>query len=216
MLLFIIGGIMQIKYGYKLYKDGTGSQKEKAILEFWKVKIRVNSAGALLMGTAALWAWAAVSISPNLEKAGDDWKIYSLSTNNIEVTSPMFKSEVIGGTPENVIKSSDKLKELLAGAIKEARSADGKVKNISLNGKSAFINLKSLKTFETETGEFLVTAEVGSEARGARLSFRPEVKENSIVFVPYGMHLQSGNGTPEQRKIRNENHNPNNLLDQTK
>ncbi|MGN2393633.1 hypothetical protein, partial [Pelomicrobium sp. G1] len=65
MALLIIGGLLQIVYGHRLYRTSSELGPEKASIRLGNFSATTNSVGAFVMSTAALWAWAAVVISPN-------------------------------------------------------------------------------------------------------------------------------------------------------
>ena len=68
MVLLIIGGILALWFGYRLFTSGTtASPQTRMIVQFAKLKISAHSVGPVVMATAVLWAWLGYQISPTLK-----------------------------------------------------------------------------------------------------------------------------------------------------
>lgn len=186
MLLALAGGIWIARYGYHLYKDGAGMGRDQAGFEVGKVKIKAHSVGSVVMSTAFLWAWAGVTLSPNMERKGDAIRIYSMS-------SPMGSLEALALTtktaqPISVISDPDILKALLGEAIADTtrkRSAP----LARLDGKPAFIDLSSVKVVPSGTGDYLLRTQIIAGGKTTPLMYQASLDKGAITFVPSGFGM---------------------------
>lgn len=185
MLLAIIGGILIARYGFHLYKDGAGSGRDRAAFEVGPVKIKAHSVGSVVMATAFIWAWAGVVLSPNLDKKGEEWRVYSFKTPEMSLKSLAVSAALI--KPDEAIKSKpEELKKLLGFALANSETLRaGKV--VELNGKPAVYDLQSIRALKSESGLYLVTMDIKTENKTATLAFEPKVQGNRVVFVPTGV-----------------------------
>lgn len=184
MLVAIGGGIQIARYGFRLYKDGAGSGRDRAAFEVGPVKMKAYSVGSVVMASAFIWVWAGVALSPNLDKKGDEWRVYSFKTpemslDGLAVAAPLPK-------PNAAIKSNpDELKKIFGFALTKTDAMKaGKV--IQLNGKPAAYDLQSIRAFKSESGEYLVTTDIKTEDKAAALAFEPKVQNDRVIFVPIG------------------------------
>jgi hypothetical protein len=74
-LLAMVFGFLIARYGYLLFRDGAGHGRDRVAIELGSLRLRAHSVGAIVMSTAFLWAWAGVSLSPSIQKVGDDWTV---------------------------------------------------------------------------------------------------------------------------------------------
>lgn len=183
-LLAIICGFLVARYGFHLYKDGAGAGRDAAAFQVGPIKMKAQSVGSVVMGTAFLWAWAGVVISPNLDKKGDDWKISS-SAPNFDVRNLVVSAQLT--KPNEALKSEpERLKKLFEIALVDSKAARPQ-KSVRLDGKPATYDLQSIQTLKTETGQYLVTTEVKTTEKTATVAFQPMIQSDRIVFIPAGI-----------------------------
>jgi hypothetical protein len=184
MLLAIGGGMLIARYGFHLYKDGAGAGRDRIAFEVGPVKIQAYSVGSAAMATAFLWAWAGVSLSPNLDKKGDEWRIYSLSTPQLN-----FEGRALTATspkPDSAVQNDpETLKSVFKDALTKGQKLE--VGNFAvLNGKPAEFDLQSIQTMKARSG-YLVSADVTTPDVAAAVSFEPIIAKGKLVFVPVGV-----------------------------
>lgn len=189
-LLVIVFGFLVARYGFHLYKDGAGSGRDSAAFEAGPIKMKAQSVGSVVMGTAFLWAWAGVAVSPNLDKTGEDWKISfttpDMSLRTLAVTASLPK-------PNDSIKSEpEELKRLFGVALSDPKTSN-KAGFLRLDGKPAIYDLRSIRAFKSETGQYIVTTNVKTEDKTATVAFEPIIHTDRITFVPYGVGLPIAN-----------------------
>lgn len=187
-LLVILCGFLVARYGFHLYRDGAGSGRDRAAFEAGPIKMKAQSVGSVVMGTAFLWAWAGVVISPNLDKKGEDWNI-SLTTPDMNLRALSVTASL--SVPEDEIMSEpEKLKKLFEVALAQPKTKD---KSIKLNGKLAVYDTRSIRAFKSESGSYIVTTNVKSEDKAATVAFEPMVQGTRVTFVPTGVGLPTVN-----------------------
>lgn len=191
MLTAIVGGILVARYGFHLYKDGAGSGRDRAAFEAGPLKIKAHSVGSVVMASAFMWAWAGVALSPNLDKKGEEVKVYSFKTPETSIKSLAVTASLVN--PNEAIKSNpEELKKLFGFALANMETSKaGKV--IELNGKPAVYDLNSIRTLKSETGQYLVTTDIKTADHKATLAFEPKVQNDRVVFVPTGVGAAKAN-----------------------
>jgi len=142
------------------------------------------------MGTAFLWAWAGVAISPNLDKKGDDWKV-SFSAPDLNLKSLSIAAS-LPTADEKVKTDPEELKKLFAIALRNQESTKLE-KLVKLNGSLATIDPQSIGSLKSETGQYLVTTEIKTKDRTATLAFEPKFQNSQVIFVPAGIGLSTSN-----------------------
>jgi len=190
MLAAIGGGILVARYGFHLYRDGAGSGRDLTAFEVGPVRLKAHSVGSVMAASAFLWAWAGVALSPNLDKKGEEWKVYSFQTphsslKSLAITVQVPKSSSnVGGDPE-------KLKKYFGDALAGSGSSKTQ-KVIELNGRSASYDIKSIGILKSEAGQYLLTTNIKTMEKTATIAFEPIIKEDRIVFVPAGVGIVAG------------------------
>ncbi len=189
-LFAIVFGFLIARYGFHLYKDGAGSGRDRAAFEAGPIKIKAQSAGSVIMGTAFLWAWAGVAISPNLEKRGDDWKV-TFATPELDIKS-LTVSASLSSTDEKIKHDPEELKKLLGAALRNRESSKGG-RTVKLNGKLATFDPKSIRSLRSETGQYFVTTDIKTDERTTTLAFEPKFRDSQVIFIPAGIGVSTGN-----------------------
>lgn len=135
-LLFVIGGILCIYFGYRLFSNGAGLYQsiDKLAVKHKEFTVSISgmSAGAVLMASSVAWAYFGYSSVPRLEFAGDN-------TGKITGTTPTSTPRIVVGapvfTPDN--RPAGRVTHLIVGAGGEERaviaSTQGEQKVIELN-----------------------------------------------------------------------------------
>lgn len=185
MLLVIGGGIQIGWYGYRLYIDGAGVGRDKAGFEVGTIKIQAHSVGSVVMATAFLWAWAGVTLSPNLDKSGENIRIYSFVTPSGEITAPEITAKV---KDPPTLKQDDptQLKVLLLKAV----SGSGTRKLLAefeVNGSPAVIDLSSVDVSRRYTGDYFISATLSTKGGGTKVNFAPRFKVNFVPRISHGI-----------------------------
>ena len=185
MLLVIVGGILIARYGYHLYKDGAGHGRDQAAFEIGNVKIKAHSAGSIVMSTAFLWAFAGVLLSPNIEKKGDEIRIYSVTTlaGDLEALALTTKSQ----EPQSVKSDPEKLKALLGEAVADTRQKGGAFPLARLDGKPASFDMSSIKAIRSSTGDFMLWTQITAGGKTAALKYEAMLDNGKVTFVPVGL-----------------------------
>lgn len=198
MSLAILGGIIVANYGFRLYKDGAGSGQGSVVFEFRSVKVKAQSVGAVIMATACIWAWAGVSLSPNLEKKDGNIHIYSFKIPDLTVEAGALLTNVnisdlnIEGNPERV-------KYTYQDAF--YKQASNQKRTLKINSQPARYVLDSIKVEQTNHGNYLLTATAEGDSSWASLSFEPTDLDGKLAFIPIGVDISSyDNFDPNQFK----------------
>lgn len=190
MVLIILFGGLAVHYGFHLYRDGAGSGRDRYAIEIGPLKATANSVGSVVMATGFLWAWAAVTISPNLDKKGDEIRVYSFETPAGELTS----RELVVRVPKHKVPPDAQLKQppslplnevkgLLQNAVKAEEAKQGK-SVVYLAGKPATIDFGTLAATKGDRGNVQLTAAVKSDAKTEEISFDARVTDGKLIFVP--------------------------------
>lgn len=184
MLAAIGGGILVARYGFHLYRDGAGSGRDRAAFEVGPLKMKAYSVGSVVMASAFIWAWAGVALSPNLDKKGDEWRVYSFRTTEMSLEG-LAVAASLPKADETIKSNPDELKKVFGFALANAETLKtGKA--VVLNGKPAAYDLGSIRALKAETGGYLVTADIKTEDKTAALAFEPKILKDRVIFVPTG------------------------------
>ena len=183
MLLVIAGGIWIARYGYHLYKDGAGNGRDQAAFELGKLKMKAHSVGSVVMSTAFLWAFAGVLLSPNMEKKGDDIRIYSMSTPAGELEALALTTKSVA--PLSLKLDSEKLKALLGEAAADTRRK-GAPPLARLDGKPASIDMANIKAVPSSSGNLQLWTQITAGDKSASLKYEAMVNKGTVTFVPAG------------------------------
>lgn len=181
MLVALAGGILIASWGFRLYRDGAGAGRDRAGFELGSVKLKAHSVGSVVMSTAFLWAWAGVTLSPNLDKKGDAVRIYSMTTPSGEIEAVALTTKA----PDAQTAKTDpeRLKQLYSRAATTAEKASsGSV--AQLDGKPASVDLGSVKAFPTAGGEYWLSTRVTTGDKTATLTYEPKSTGGQLTFVP--------------------------------
>lgn len=177
MLLLICFGGLALYYGFRLYADGKGSGKDSYALEAGPVKLKATSVGSVVMATACIWGLAGVWISPNLDKTGENFKVYSFDTPAGELTSRLIVANATGLD----LSDPERLKGLFQEAFaKSEASHPGDV--VTLAGVPAAI--QSVEASLDTSGSYELSADVQAGQNEASLRFEPQVQGRKVIFVP--------------------------------
>ncbi len=177
-------GFLIARYGFHLYKDGAGSGRDNAAFEAGPIKIKAQSVGSIIMGTAFLWAWAGVAISPRIDKTGDDWKVADtqsdLGLKDLTVSVPLPNNN------EKIRNDPEELKKLLSSALRRRESSPG-IMVISVNNKPASFDPNSIRSLKSEAGYYLIITDFRTDKGKTTLAFEPKFQGDEVVFVPSGI-----------------------------
>lgn len=185
MLLALVGGILVARYGYHLYRDGAGHGRDEAGFEVWNVRVKAHSVGSVVMSTAFLWGLLAVWLSPNLERAGDTVRVYSLQApgGNVEVRELAANAEA---EPKTVTSDPARLKVLLTEAVANTNQTPPLAPLATLDGKPAVIDVLSIKAVPGESGSLLLWTLIHSDGKSASIQYQPKEEKGKVTFVPVG------------------------------
>ncbi|WP_157640016.1 hypothetical protein [Burkholderia ubonensis] len=192
MLLVIAGGVAAIRYGFHLFKDGAGGGPGEIAIDLGRVKVRARSAGATVMATAFVWAWVGAMLSPNLDRRGDEIRVYSFRTPDGDLSVQAIAT-TIPRDKRGASVTAVSLKGLLARAIIDANKKHT-VGIAQINGQPASIDLSSVDVTNSESGKYRLSAKVRSTSNAATVLLVPKVEAGKITFYPTNVE-QVGNGT---------------------
>jgi hypothetical protein len=183
MLMLIVGGYLQIRYGYRVFKDSSSEDTGNTELTLGKFHLKTRSVGIVLMCTAAVWAWAAVSINPSIDKGEKSWRVYSSFEQN-GLSAKI--SNLFGKTndPKSVIKNPKEIEELFLKTIENEQAKNAKKPLAYLNNKPAVIDPSSVKVHLSDSLDPTVIAKTSSANTSANIEYRPIPKDNMIIFEP--------------------------------
>ncbi len=185
MVLCFLGGIAQIVYGYRVFRDRKGkSTTDSAIVSLGALKFRAGSTGAVMMCTAAVWALFGVWMSPNLEQNADTIRVFSVSDPNLAISVPQLSAAY----PEQLslaMATPDQLKDFFREAYQLATNRSD---HIRIGSKAADLDLSSLEINQLDPAHTQITTTVRSENRRFRLTYESLVEGAQIRFVPASAH----------------------------
>lgn len=184
-ILAILIGFLVARYGFHLYKDGVGAGRDSAAFSAGKIQIRAQSVGSVVMGTAFLWAWAGVFVSPSLNKTGSDWVVSEVKVRQEKlddlVNGPPLK---VGISEQFDLTKSDtgELKSLLAEALNKSanRSQSMKIPNFD---EFKRVSPESIQALKTESGSYILAAPIDAGSGLTRVAFTPRHTGNEIQFL---------------------------------
>lgn len=189
MILAIGGGIWIARFGFQLYKDGAGLGRDKAAIEFGKIRITANSVGSVVMCTAFLWAYLGVLLSPKYEKKGDVIRVYSMATPAGEVEAPAIQTQ----SPASVaaILDLEQLTKLFNKKLAESNQG-GLLPFVTLAGKQATVHPGKDQPFQSDKGDFVFSTDVVAEGKKAELRYTAKSDKGMVVFIPSGSNQKEG------------------------
>jgi hypothetical protein len=182
MLLAILGALLVANYGFRLYKDGAGSGRDRIAFQMRSLKLTAYSVGSVVMATSFLWLGVGWALSPNLDKRGSDLRISSLTLPELSTSlSSVQPSGLL--TNQRVQDDPQALHQLFGSAIAKSTAAG---RFAELNGDWATFDPASISVRKAgAAGHYIVMADVKSPGqRTAVLSFEPKVEAGHITFVP--------------------------------
>ena len=187
MFLCIFAGILQARYGYKLYRDGAGQNPEMSHLDFRIFKIRTNSTGAVVMGLASVWVLAVIHLNPSIEKKGEDWRVFSMNIPNYTIEA---KSVVVQA---HYVKNYETLnEEALTSLFREAIQTsygskyDLPPEYILINSSPVEYDVGTLTASGT-IGEVSTLISIETQDDDLRVDFVPRMDGDILVFEPTGI-----------------------------
>ncbi len=194
-ILLILGGIAAIYFGFSVYKEGAGKGAGRLAFEAGPIKLKAHSVGSVIMGTAFLWALAAVWLSPNLEQKKDQIRVYSFNTWDPNFKAPVFATSMPANIAETLEADPDALKKSLKATLGDL--ADHGSPLVELNGKPAKFDVGSIRTLRTESGKYLLTTDLTGNGVKATVAFEPKVEKSKILFVPAGVGTPTATHSPD-------------------
>lgn len=182
MLAIIAGGILISRYGFHLYRDGAGTGRDKTVIEAGPIRVKAHSVGSVVMASAFLWAWAAVAISPSLDKKGDEVRVYSFNTPAGAVESRVLATHLPRERPASHV-TPDELQVLFREAVEKSsqRHPEGVG---ALSGTPAKFDPASLTVTSDESGTYQINALLRAGQETALIEFDPEIHGREVLFVP--------------------------------
>lgn len=178
MLLSIFAGLMTIRYGFHLYKDGAGSGKDHLAFELGNIKFTAHSVGSVVMSTAFLWGFIAMSMSPNYTDG-----TITVDSSLVSVIEDFHLVSEPVDMPDKIISSPDALKGIfVTTALSGANDFESRRWGYFKEGV-AKISYDTTSYLKSENGQYYITANMETDTEVARMAFIPTVNEdNQIVF----------------------------------
>jgi len=184
MLLSLLAGIIAIRYGYNLYKDGAGLGKDKLAFEWGGLNFTAHSVGSVVMSTAFLWGVIAISLSPSYTDG--DISVYSKIISANVLDDFYFVSESVE-KPEKIIDDSEALKEIFVRVAHSNVSGSSNKISINSKGEPVRLSLDTTSYLRSEDGQYYITANAETDTEIVRVAFVPTVNAlKQIVFKPEG------------------------------
>lgn len=180
MLLAILGGILFGRYGFRLYKDGAGMGRDFAAFELGPVKLKARSVGSIVMATAFLWAYVGVLLSPNMEKKGDEIRVYSFNTPDVQVKVESIPTKLGISDSLKIKDNPEKLKDLFENTL----ATDSHKTLLEINGQPANYVPNSVRITKSDSGKYIFETTARSKSTYVNVSFEPRFAEGKIVFAP--------------------------------
>ena len=181
----VIGGILALRYGFVLFREGPGTGRSAATISFGRAfKATANSVGAVLMITAVGWGFLAVTALPNY-KSPQEQVAYIFNTPSGVVKAPELslagaawtaahgKGELLGHFREvlNDANRRGHLAPAISGQVGTFDSAKAYVRNVS--------------------GKITFEAPVQAGADSAALTYRAITRDGITVFRPEAAEVTS-------------------------
>ncbi len=184
MLAAFLGGIIIARYGFLLYRDGAGTGRDQAGFELGPIRVKAHSVGSIVMATAFLWAWAGVSITPNLERKGEEIRIYSFKTPaGVKIKTQAFTAKAFTESPNSSYEEAMSEVQLTKAFVINTLRKHGDT-YIEINGESGSIAPKSVNVRRSPSGRYLLSATVKSLNNSATVVYEPKKQDGHIVFTP--------------------------------
>lgn len=198
MLLAIIGGILVARSGFHLYRDGAGHGRDHAAFEVGPIRMKAHSVGSVVMASAFLWAWAGVALSPNLDKNGNNFRIYSqipdrytVSPAILDISMPLPGNETPNSS-SNVPNTPFDEENLLKEALEKSNASKSEFP-LTLNGKRAVFDTNNVKLRTEPTSErYFFTATLENGENSVPINFYTQIKDSRVFFVPqlFGVDIE--------------------------
>lgn len=182
MVFAIVGGLVIARYGFHLYRDGAGHGRDQAGFELGKLKIKAHTVGSVVMSTACLWAYVGVLLSPNMERNGDEIKIYSLGSPSGEIQAQALIAK--SSNPKGATADPEQLKALFAKAIANAGQQSPTSALAKIDGKLGAIDLSTLKAIPDTNGDPYLWAKISVNGKSTSLKYQAMVDKGQVTFVP--------------------------------
>jgi len=178
-VLLVLGGILSIVYGYRVFRHHTDATRSRMVLNMTGVKITAEGAGVVIAAQAIAWAWLGVHVSPNYEASREQTKVFSFATPIGNVQAPVLKA-----VPLNTVTTTD-LKAAFAKALRTEQKTAYKIA-----GAPAVIDYASISQIFRD-GTTYYKADLKSSDGTAEVQYRPiKLEKNgqwssaAIVFEP--------------------------------
>src|SRR5262249_32476908 len=153
------------------FKNGAGQGREAIAFQAGHVRVKANSVGSVVMGTAFMWAVVAGWLSPNMDKKGDTIKVYSLQTPEGQLETPVLsvKGRLLADQKN---MTPEELKAKFYTAIEDdLLKVPGAVR---LDGKAAVFDKASIREMG-DKDRLMLYAEVKSGTKTAGVNYEPVV-----------------------------------------
>lgn len=201
--LLVLGGVLALYFGYRLYRTGAGLAADDTKIETKQIKINLRNVGAGVMLTAVAWAGLGYLTTPSFKSAGGDVTVAQTTIEYLPQSAAPTELAVAApqGTGAVADIGSSKLGELFQQAADDA--------NVTFYGKPGML----ASDFQISKGEGGTKVQTewkidGASPHMARMTFRPFLEEAEdgrparLKFLPEKLQLMATipkSGAPEPK-----------------
>ena len=184
--LLIGGGIAALFIGKNLYLKGIGLQPDKTTVVAHKIKASLKTVGSVVMTTSVAWGGLGYLTSPTFSYGPEGTKVASLKLPEFNIEAKQLAYPVSGENAKRTLSDPAALREVFALAYKQAQD---QTLAITVNDQPATLKLNRVATLKNAKNQVFVVGIVESGGRDVALTYRPKIKDESLLFVPQYIEL---------------------------
>lgn len=200
-LLLAYGALAVVRYGFWLYRNAHGHERDHLVIEYHKLRVTARTAGAVIMATSFMWAGLAVLAAPTYEKSSDG----TIHVANAGYELKIAPIKTCSSIPFAWLKSDPKaLESQFRKAIAEENSDRRSV--LELNGEPARYIANSVSVSPVGNDTYLLKADVKTARSLGEVHFTVEGYKNRITFRPWRVsEVVPPNGDPNSVQLQGVN-----------
>lgn len=195
-LLLIVGGIVALFLGNKLYRDGIGLAPDGSVIKTstgkFDIKLSLKTVGSVVMITSVAWGFFGYLTSPELRRSPTDLEISQLIGPEIAKVASRGLAASLGGR-ENVRQDPQVLIEAFNAAADAARLL------------SPFGTIEAVAVGEGDYGVATSVESVTSLAgmHSFDIVYSPSVAGDLVTFTPSAISLRAANSPAYDNALSN-------------
>jgi hypothetical protein len=187
MLLLILGGVLALYFGYRVFRAGV-VLPEKAQIKLGKMQASGQGVGSVLMITAVAWAYAGVLAGPKFTNLGGRTEVVAFNTDKGKITAPTF---TWAASPTVSVKEGLQIQGMFIDGAKAVDQNPRLSKELSVLGARAMIDVNDVAVRQSKDGKYQVHTTLKSVKASTPITFVAAKQGSQWVFTPDSLRAKN-------------------------